>query len=97
MNTGTKEHAHLDATEVQAKFEANKALSLLELSLATGMSYTALKKLRPRLPMIGNVIFPSDFELWRRQKTGLQTEPAAPAHPRRSRAGKSDALSPTHG
>ncbi len=90
--------AHVPAV-VQEKFANDQALTLAELAVATGLPYSTVKTFasEPEFPRLGRHVFPSDFKLWRRRKTGLQSAPDTAARPQPRAAGKSGELRLKHG
>jgi len=85
-----KQISHIKLEDVNAKVEAGFALSLMELAVKTGYSYSKVREW-PWCGMSlldGKITF-ADFEAWKKQRTGLVSVPHTPAHRRKSSAGKS--------
>lgn len=91
----------LDPAEVRAKAERNESLTIKELAVWTGYSYEVARSWQicqePRFPLLNGKIFPDDFVLWRRRRTGLEFGPGIGAHPMMQSAGKSDESLLRHG
>ncbi len=90
---------HIRPATARAMIARNVSLSLKEFAVGYGYSYPTAKLLskEPGFPLLGSRIIPSDFDLWRLRRLGLQSAPGAPAHPRPPAADKSDALRVRHG
>lgn len=60
--------------------EKDKALTLQQLSRATGYSENAIHEMKhwEGFPLFRNKVFLSDFTLWRRQQLGLSRIPDTP-------------------
>lgn len=86
------------------KRQSNLALSLADLAMAYGYSYTTVKKMgqMPGFPVFCGKVLPSDFDDWRRRQVGLgaleATAPRSRTAPRSQCdvGDTSDAPAPTH-
>ena len=82
----------------------NLALSLADIAVAYGYSYTTVKKMgqMPGFPILCGKVLPSDFDDWRRRQVGLGAlEASAPRsrtapRPQPDGAGTSDAPARKH-
>lgn len=96
-----KRLSKLDAEEVRAKAERNESLTLKELAVWTGFSYGVVRSWQnerfPFLPVLNGKIFPEDFVLWRRRRTGLESVLGNGAHPQMPTADKSGESLLKHG
>ena len=70
MGIRDQQLAGLDQRSVLEKRKADLALNAKEFAVAAGMSYSAARDLfrQPGFPIVKNVVFWSDFELWRRSR-----------------------------
>src|SRR5438309_1230172 len=78
-----KRLSKLDPQEVREKAERNESLTLKELAVWTGYSYEVVRSWQgelPTFPLLNGKIFPEDFVLWRRRKTGLEFGPGIAGH-----------------
>lgn len=88
-----KRLSQLNAEEIRARAERNESLTLKELAVWTRFSYEVVRSWQadsPPLPLLNRKIFPADFVLWRRRKTGLEFVSGNGAHQTMQAAGKSD-------
>lgn len=89
-----------DPKIIRAKAERNEALTLKELAIWTGFSYTFVRNWRglyADFPMFAGRIFPADFTLWRQKRLGLRSSPDTATRQPKKGAGKSDESLSTHG
>ena len=98
MPAPNKQLAHLDAEDVRARAARDEALTLKELSVATGVAYSALRELAGMkgFPFIGKQVFPSDFKAWRRRSVAKISR-GTPARLPRPSADKFGELRVKHG
>ncbi len=91
--------AHIDADEMRERIARDIGLTLKEFAVGYGFSYSAAKLLAKKdgFPLTGNLVFPSDFRLWRRRRSGWQSAPDSAAHRPRRAAGKRGELRVKHG
>lgn len=76
--------------DVLEKVRLGYALTLLELAVKTGYSYTTVRSWQLRgLPVLDGKVTFEDFQIWKRRQTGLESSPQKPSHPRGSTAGRS--------
>lgn len=80
---------------VMEKVSRDQALTLKELAVWTGFSYSSVRAWGD-LPIINRRIFPQDFILWRRRKSGLGFENGSEGRLPRLRADKSGESLLTH-
>jgi hypothetical protein len=94
-----KELEGIDAAAVLVKIARDQALTKAEAAVGFDLPYSTIKALTAEagFPMLGNHFFPSDFKLWRRRKTGLQSAPDSAPRPPRPSADKSYAPRLKHG
>ena len=80
MEIRDRQLAGIDRRSALEKRQADQGLNAKEFAVAAGLSYSAARDLfrRPGFPIVKNVVFWSDFELWRRTRivaSPKETEP----------------------
>ncbi len=97
--TPNAELAGIDVAFVLVKIGRDQALTKAEAAVGFDLPYSTIKALakEPGFPLIGDRVFPSDFKLWRRRKTGLQSAPDTAVRSRRPDADKCGVPQLKHG
>jgi len=82
MQICDRQLAGLNRRSVLEKRKADLALNAKEFAVGAGMSYSAARDLfrQPGFPLVKNVVFWSDFELWRRSRIVASPHAAEPTN-----------------
>ncbi len=93
MNARNKQLAAIDVESVRLKVQHEQGLTLAEASVYYDLPYSSLRAWkREGLPLVAGKLFHSDFVIWRRRLTGLESMPQAAVHPSGRGVGKSGGL-----
>ena len=70
MEIRDRQLAGIDRRSALEKRQADQGLNAKEFAVAAGLSYSSARDLfrQPGFPVVKNVVFWSDFELWRRSQ-----------------------------
>lgn len=90
---------NIDPARAEARKQEGKALTLKELAVVAGYSYSTVRKFANEagFPVLGGGVFWGDFVIWRRRYLGLISQPSSAEHRPRSTAGKSGSQVLRHG